>query len=634
MNKTKKIVVSVVAAILGVAVVAGGITLGIYLNRPYINDERSITFNSPNLVGKDTVIVPASGVTRRNVTAVVYDNEMTELEENPVKYTLDKEVKGVTLEENLLTISSELEKSVTLKVTATDAAENVKDPVHRTLTVKIKKDPALKDVEANPLEKEGWKLYYNDEFDGDTLDAQAWSPYYLRHWVDNDERTLANYFFEDGSVVLRCSEDMPSWSSQNSNVKVRALMSFERNHLHKYGDVGSGAVFNRDIPTFDGIATKYGYFEIRMRMPNTRDGSHFAWWMVGTQDDQNSTARLSGELLPMAGHHSNETGEFDIIETAIGDLKAMKAWRPVIHPNGTTDYKYLWVPVSEIPGDPSNEYHIYGFEWDENGTKFYVDNQLVQETDRSPNYRMMTFLSTYATGGMGEDRGIYPKDTYIDYFRIYKRDEAAKPSSVVLNNYATPDFIQVPEQGSNTVAMKAAVLDQFDKPIEAQVKWKLSETIDGFTPTTAKDADLKGVSIDPKTGAVTVTSDADVTQDVFVTAYVNDKVKQTYHIRLSKDDGLPQRVLFDQGYDTVKAGETISLSAKLYDQYQKEVTYYPVRYQLSKDITANETVEISGVTIDAQGNLTVASSVAPGTTIIVTAKSAEKYNNQVLKVTE
>lgn len=123
--------------------------------------------------------------------------------------------------------------------------------------------------------------------------------------------------------------------------------------------------------------------------------------MVGTQDDQNAGAQLSGEKAPYYGHYSNQTAEFDIIETYLAPLEKMKAWRPVIHPNGSNEIEYLWAPESEIPGDPSSEYHIYGFEWDENGTKFYVDNKLVNETDRSPNYRMMTIFSVYATGGMG-----------------------------------------------------------------------------------------------------------------------------------------------------------------------------------------------------------------------------------------
>lgn len=630
--KKMNIILCIVLCVLGVGLIAGGICAGVLNSKTYINEERTIYFHSPNLTGDDAIVVPASGVTRRNITAIVYDNaQAIELLENPVTYTLDKDVNGVTIEDNMLIVSSEVEKSVTLKLTAKDGEEGVNDPVYRTLKIKIKKNDELRDIPANPIEKDGWTLYYNDEFDGNELDTQHWSPYYLRHWADRDERTKAPYFFEDGALVLRCEEGLKPWSSQDGN-KVRAIMSYEKNYLHKFGAVDSMAVFNREIPTFDGIATKYGYYEIRLKMPNTRDGSHFAWWMVGTQDDMNKTATLSSEGAALHGHYSNETGEFDIIETTISSLKGMKKWRPVIHPNGTTDYEYLWVDESEIPGDPSNEYHIYGFEWDENGTKFYVDNQLVKATDRSPNYRMMTFLSTYATGGLGGDRGIYPKDTYIDYFRIYKKNEARKPTTIILNGNQSPDFLYVPAEGESKVQMHADVLNQYDEIMDAEVKWKLSETIDGFTPTSSPSAKLMGVSIDEKTGLITVSAGADVSQDVFVTAYVNDAVKQTRHIKLSADDALPSNVYFNYRVTSMNTGETVATAAKLYDQYQQEMTAFPVRYQLSADISATEKAQIAGVTLDANGNLTVDKSVPDGTYIVVTAKAGGKYNNQVIRV--
>lgn len=632
--KKMKIIVCIVLCVLGAALIGGGIYAGVANSKTYINDERTIYFHSPKLTGKDAVIVPASGVTRRNITAIVYDNaQAVELLENPVSYTLNKDVKGVSIEDNMLIVSSEVEDSVSLKLTAKDALDGVENPVYRTLKIQIKKDKNLKDVAPNPIEKEGWTLYYNDEFDGEELDMQAWSPYYLRQWSDHDERTKANYFFEDGSFVLRCEEGLQPWSSQDGN-KVRAIMSYEKNYLHKFGAPGTSAIFSRDIPTFDGVATKYGYFEMRLKMPNTKDGSHFAWWMVGVQDDMNSTATLDkeGNGVALDGHYSNETGEFDIIETTISSLKDMKKWRPVIHPNGTTDYEYLWVDESEIPGDPSNEYHIYGFEWDENGTKFYVDNQLVKETDRSPNYRMMTFISTYATGGLGGDRGIYPKDTYIDYFRVYKKKEAPKPSSIMLNNYQSPDFAYVPESGVNTVQMTATVLDQFDKPIDADVNWKLSSSVDGFNPAEEASADLNGVSIDPRTGVLTVKAGADIKQDVFVTAYVDNFVKQTYHIRLSDEQGVPNKVYFNYKASSINAGETLNTGAKLYDQYQNAMENYTVKYQISEDLTGKNVKEIDGVSIDKDGNLTVADTVADGAVIIVTAKAGGKYNNQFIKV--
>ncbi|MGV9384984.1 hypothetical protein ACWDRB_54900 [Nonomuraea sp. NPDC003707] len=42
---------------------------------------------------------------------------------------------------------------------------------------------------------------------------------------------------------------------------------------------------NHNEPTFNGYSTRYGYFEMRAKGPNTGGGGHTAWWMVGTQDE-------------------------------------------------------------------------------------------------------------------------------------------------------------------------------------------------------------------------------------------------------------------------------------------------------------------------------------------------------------
>jgi hypothetical protein len=61
--------------------------------------------------------------------------------------------------------------------------------------------------------------------------------------------------------------------------------------------------------------------------------------------------------------------------------------------------------------------------FDQNGTKFYVDNQLVKTTNRTFDYRMMTFLGLYPQGGMDKANKTFPKEFTIDYFRIYKKEQ-------------------------------------------------------------------------------------------------------------------------------------------------------------------------------------------------------------------
>ena len=45
--------------------------------------------------------------------------------------------------------------------------------------------------------------------------------------------------------------------------------------------------------------------------------------------------------------------------------------------------------------DVSKDFHVYGFEWQPSGMKFYFDGKLVKETAQSPDYKMTTFLGIY-----------------------------------------------------------------------------------------------------------------------------------------------------------------------------------------------------------------------------------------------
>ncbi len=604
-----------------------------------------IAFDSNTVLMRgDAVTAPASGYVRRSFAAGVFNEQGEAVEDAQITYSLSKKIKGVTLDEDgMLSVSAELQKGATFDVTASYVTPEGKT-ISVTKRTSVSKDRKLADVPRNPREKEGWELYYEDDFDGGELDYSSWSPYYLRNWVDEDERTRCDYRFdvngEDTSLVISAAQGRRSWSSQNSGVVVSGISSYEHNWLHKFGALGEGAVFNKDVGVFDGMATKYGYFEVRMRMPDTRDGSHFAWWMIGVQDDMNDSALLDGENVPMSGHYSNQTGEIDIIETTLTSVKGMKAWRPVIHPNGTTDYEYHWVEEGQIPGNPMLEYHIYGFEWDEEGVKFYVDNKLVSSSDRSPSYRMMTFLTLYATGGLGEDRGIYPKEAFIDYLRVYKRkDMADKPSSVQLDMTSVPDCVYVPQQGESRINLKASVLDGMDKVMkDKQVKWRLSQTIDGFDPASSAPYEKQGVSLS-EDGTLIVTPQAWAgNKDLFVTAYYSDEVKQTYHIKLSRDSARDDRLMFTDGGSgykavyTVAKGKRVTLKATLFDQYLRARTGVEAQFFLARDL-AGAPAAYDGVTLSG-GTLTLSasSSLQSGDIIVVVAKAGSKQAAAFIKV--
>lgn len=70
-----------------------------------------------------------------------------------------------------------------------------------------------KDVPPNPLEKEGYKLIFHDEFDGTELDTTKWLPQYFPHATDSAKGCATTYKMEDGILYLMIDESTPPYSS-------------------------------------------------------------------------------------------------------------------------------------------------------------------------------------------------------------------------------------------------------------------------------------------------------------------------------------------------------------------------------------------------------------------------------------
>ena len=573
-----------------------------------------IRFITPPLTGREAVIVPASGKTRRQITAQVWDDKKLLNVIPDIKLVHD--VKGVWLVQDMLFISAQVQQSVFITLRA------VFENVTADFTVELQKDCSLTDAPPSPLKKDGWTLVYHDEFDGETLDPRVWSSYYLRGWTQ-DAQAKAEYFLEDGNLILTSGADRQPWCAQDGAHRVSSIQTFERTHLHRFGTV-TGA---RNLSDFDGFATKYGYFELRARLPDTKDGSHFAWWMIGVQDDQHITATVDGELYP-CGVYSNQTAEFDIIEQTLDPYHtnpdySVNVWRPVIHPNGSADLKYLWVEPTPITHSAANEFHVYGFEWDETGTRFYLDGRMVKETDRTPNYRMMTLISLYGgtkdgSCGMGVDRGIYPKDAVIDYFRVYKRIAPPRPASVVLNAGRTPSYLRIPESGTSAYPMSAQVLSQFDLPMTAEISWQLSADIHGTQALSCAQMAEIGVTIDAANGTIVVSAAAKTNTELFVTAKHSEKVFAVKHVKLSDLPAAAQTIAFVDSPQKALRGKNTVLRAAVFDQYGKETTA-KIHYQLSADITGNEEFHCAYGAMDENGVLTVNENAPQRLCLIATA---------------
>ena len=151
-------------------------------------------------------------------------------------------------------------------------------------------------------EKEGYVLDFSTEFNDGKLDEEYWLAQYLPHCTTNTAGSSARYKVEDGCLNLYITKDSPDYfGGQPGSVDpdnllwiANGIQTWEKNNLHP------GGAQQMEVEPFEGYATQYGYFEIRMKMPDTKGGGYAAWWLIGTEDDNTKT---------------KQNGEIDVLET-------------------------------------------------------------------------------------------------------------------------------------------------------------------------------------------------------------------------------------------------------------------------------------------------------------------------------
>jgi len=258
------------------------------------------------------------------------------------------------------------------------------------------------DTPPNPLEKPGWVLTRNDEFNGTTLDESLWIPRYLGFRTSQD-RGNADYYFKNGSLVLRVTESMPTYYSSGDAMKVSSIQTAQGDfHQASYTK-------NHNEPYVSKFSQKYGYFEIRAKGQADRSG-HSAFWF--NTDDPS--------IYQQATRNTTQHLEIDGFENFKRNQYRFNLYNPANHGIGNTGggtYQF----------DFSSEFHIYAVEWSPEFVKYYVDNQLVKQVSSTNivDKPMFVYLSLYVNTWGGDSSPTYPAEFEIDYFRAYQKPEWA-----------------------------------------------------------------------------------------------------------------------------------------------------------------------------------------------------------------
>ncbi|RIW31837.1 glycoside hydrolase family 16 protein [Bacillus salacetis] len=225
--------------------------------------------------------------------------------------------------------------------------------------------------------EEGWSLVWNDEFENTEKLESLWM---LQDWPSYKNNELQYY------------------SPNNVEVRDGKMVITTKRERFKGRHYTSGAVTTENIFEFT-----YGKIDIRAKIPKGQ-GMFPAFWLVNSNG---GTWLPEIDIMENIGQKPNELHYVVHWETEEGGKK-----------RDFTTY------VSDGI-DFSADYHNYGLIWDEDRITWTLDGIKVFETERfSPDSPLYLYLNTAVGGnwpGYPDPDDSYPKETLIDYVRIYQQ---------------------------------------------------------------------------------------------------------------------------------------------------------------------------------------------------------------------
>jgi hypothetical protein len=262
------------------------------------------------------------------------------------------------------------------------------------------------DFPPNLIEKPGYHLVFQDDFNGTRLNTNKWFPHYLPQWSSR-HLSEARYRLSDSTLQLLIEEDQPPWCPDHDGaVRVSSLQTGcysgplgSSVGQHRFGP---NLTVTEAQPTVKLYTPQNGYFETRLKAVPI-SGYMVALWMIGFEE----SSKESAEICVCEIFGTQVAGETSMVGYGLHPFND-----PVISDEFFQDL---------FDFDASN-YHIYAAKWTPKLVEFFIDNVKVKTVFQSPKYPMQLMLGIYEIPDQlneQSEREPWPKVMEVDYVRGY-----------------------------------------------------------------------------------------------------------------------------------------------------------------------------------------------------------------------
>ena len=261
--------------------------------------------------------------------------------------------------------------------------------------------PAAVNAQKQAKSQDGWRLVWQDEFNGKSLDTSKWN-ILIRETSKHGE---LQYYVPDEVFI------------ENGCLRIRS-------RVRKYG---SKEYTSGRLDTDGRFAPVYGRFEIRAKLPGGQ-GLWPAHWLYPQGRDwlmekamEDAVAAGKERLIP---EERPWYTEIDIMEFLGHEPSVLYG---TIHYCAFDGTRRSSSGTWRSTVDYTKDFHVYAMEWEPDSIRWYIDGNLIHATTsgipHKPHYIILNTAIGGSWPGNPDSTTVFPQYHDIDYVRVYSRGD-------------------------------------------------------------------------------------------------------------------------------------------------------------------------------------------------------------------